>query len=81
MLVVSQFGGVGLRSTAIRSALPEGTVSKFDPALHARPGQVTFTPHWSYSGIGKDSQHSLPQVVPPTAFEGHLGLGRHKTPS
>ena len=81
MLIVSQFGGVGLRSTAIRSSLPEGTVGKFHPALHARAGHITFTPHGSGSGIGENSEHSLPQIVPPTAFEGHIGLGRHNAPS
>lgn len=54
MFVVSQFGWIGFRDATLPLAFPQGTVSKFHPALHARADQVTFSPHGSGPGMGQN---------------------------
>jgi len=55
MFIISRSGRIGFYRTAVRAAFSEGTISKFHPALHARPDHVTFTPHGNCSGMGENS--------------------------
>lgn len=60
MVVVSRFGRIGFRRTTSGATFPEGPVGQFYPALHARPDQIAFPPHWGHCGMLENIHHTFP---------------------